>query len=76
MGLAATMGVFSTVPFIFSAEYPLIENGQLSDRIMGLLITIISGGMGVALIVRGVVNRRVDGNRGMKGYFNEGIYRK
>jgi hypothetical protein len=60
LGLAATMGFFSTVPFIFSAEYPLIENGQLSDWIMGLLITIISGGMGVALILRRVVNRRID----------------
>ncbi|WP_172370603.1 hypothetical protein [Sporosarcina jiandibaonis] len=61
LGLAATMGVFSTVPFIFSEEYPLIENGQLSDRIMGLLIAIISVGMGVAMIVRRVLNRRVDG---------------
>ena len=60
LGLGATLGVFSTVLFIFSAEYPLIENGQLSDRIMGLLITIISGGMGVALIVRRVVDRRMD----------------
>jgi hypothetical protein len=61
LGLAATMGVFSTVPFIFSAENYLIENGQLSDRIMGLLIVIISVGMGVALIVRRVLNRRMDG---------------
>jgi hypothetical protein len=59
LGLAATMGVFSTVPFIFSEENFLIENGQLSDRIMGLLIAIISVGMGVALIVRRVVNRRM-----------------
>jgi hypothetical protein len=60
LGLAATMGVFSTVPFIFSVGYPLIENGRLNDRIMGLLIAIISVGMGVALIVRKVVNRRMD----------------
>lgn len=59
-GLAAIMGTISTVLFIFSEEYPLIENGQLSDRIMGLLVTIISGGLGVALIVRRIVNRRID----------------
>jgi hypothetical protein len=60
LGLAAAMGVFSTVPSIFSEE-SLIENGQFSDRIMGLLIAIISVGMGVALIVRRVLNRRMDG---------------
>ncbi|QUW20304.1 hypothetical protein JSQ81_10500 [Sporosarcina sp. Marseille-Q4063] len=60
LGLAATMGFFSTVPFIFSEEFPFIENGQLSDRIMGLLIAIISVGMGVALIVRRALNRRMD----------------
>jgi hypothetical protein len=59
LGLAAAMGVFSTVPFIFSEEYPLIENGQLSDRIMGLLIAIISVGMGVTLIIRRILDRRI-----------------
>ncbi|WP_210470983.1 hypothetical protein [Sporosarcina sp. 6E9] len=61
LGLTAIMGFFSTAPFIFSAEHPFIENGQLNDRIMGLLIAIISMGMGVALIVRRILNRRMDG---------------
>ena len=55
------MGIFSTVPYIFSEVYPLIENGQLSDRVMGLLIAIISGGLGVALLGRRVINKRVEG---------------
>ena len=60
LGLAATMSVFSTVPFIFSDVHPLIENGQLSDWVMGLLIATISGGMGVALLGRRVINKRVE----------------
>ena len=67
LGLCVTMGVFSTVPFIFSETHPFIENGQLSDRIMGLLIAVSSGGMGVSMIVRRVVNRG-GGDRGMKRY--------
>ncbi|MCZ2259308.1 hypothetical protein [Sporosarcina sp. G11-34] len=59
LALAALMGLFSTVPFIIDKDFPLIENGQLSDRIMGLLVAIISGGISVALLIRRAANRRM-----------------
>lgn len=60
LGLAACIGFLSTLPFIVDKELSFIENGQIGDHFIGLLISIIAGVLGVALVVRRVINHRVD----------------
>lgn len=58
-GMAAIMGLFSFVPAMIDGRFMFVENGQLSNQIGSVFITLFAGGISIALLIRKIRNRRM-----------------
>lgn len=58
LGIALVFGLFTIMPFIFDGAFTIVEDGKLGGQIIGLWITLFTGGILTTLLIRKMLDRR------------------